>query len=619
LRSYVKADLPSNLTFDEDEEVRISSNLSWGNHPDFDTQANYTWTVPNFEDGGWSNITMFGPEFVHTFSEPRSSYQLRLEVKDPENITDEAVTYIRILDITPPEIEENDEVALEEVPFTYFLNATDNVAISHVNWSLKDTLWFNETTESTAFVHTFMHPGNFTLTFSVFDMEGNRADGSATISVIDNVPPLVGKVQDITMNTTSAVFLNASGAWDDGPDGPETDLFFSWSFRSTYAVYDLQGRELELSIPVPGHYNATLTVMDRAGLSTSRTFNTTVMDTTQPIIGILVPQEMNAGQDYGLDANGTIDNDPLFWNGSSFTWILYYSEGSEWSTILEGPVINVNFPSPGGGLIELTVVDPSGNTATVVREVTVVDATPPHLQVSLPDHIEQGQEFLIDITGSTDNVGLVSVHYSISRNDSGLLEEIMSTPFFGIRIGNVSPEDYTDVEELTLVLQDPGLYVLLIQVKDAAGSSSPEEQVQFKVWDNVPPRARLNTSLVVINPGMWAYLSAFQSTDEAGPVSFSWFVDGEEQAQEGPDFSWSFPELGDYNVTVKVTDGDGNMDWASALVQVIEPAKDVDESDPYLGIYLLWAVVLISIILGTALIYLWTRKKKRELAKHQEE
>ncbi|MGA1847950.1 MAG: sugar-binding protein [Thermoplasmatota archaeon] len=619
LRSFVKAGLPSNLTFDEDEELRVSSNLSWGNHPDFDTMANYTWSVPIFEDGIWNNITIFGPEFVHTFDEPRASYQLRLTVTDPDNITDEAVTYIRIRDVTPPEIEENDGVALEEVPYTYFLNAADNVAISHVNWSLLDTLWFNETTESNAFVHTFMHPGNFTLHFSVFDTEGNRADGSAAISVIDNVPPIVGDFPDITMNTTASVLLNASGAWDDGPDGPETDLFFSWGLRSTYAVYDLQGRETELYIPVPGQYNATLTVTDRAGLSTLRNFNATVQDTTEPIIELFIPLEMNAGQEYGLDANATTDNDPLFWNGSSLTWKLHYEEGSEWSTTMEGPMITANFPIPGKGLIELTVMDPSGNTATAVHGVIVVDATPPELQVSLPEHIEQGQEFLIDITGSTDNVGLVSVHYSVVRNVSGEPEVVMSTPFFGIRIGNVSPEDYTEIEEMTIVLQDPGTYSLIIHVKDAAGLSSPEQQLSFKVWDNVPPRARLNTSLVVVNPGMMVYLSASQSTDEAGPVSFSWFVDGEEIDRHEAEFSWLPPRLGEFNVTVKVTDQDGNTGQASALVQVIEPAKDVEEKDPYLGIYVLWAAVLIFIILGTLLIYMWTRRKRKELAGIPEE
>jgi hypothetical protein len=277
------------------------------------------------------------------------------------------------------------------------------------------------------------------------------------------------------------------------------------------------------------------------------------------------------------------------------------------------------FPSPGEGRIELTVVDPSGNSATSVREVSVIDATPPNIIVSLPGRIEQGQEFLIDITGSGDNVGLVSVHFIISRNTSGELVEFMSTPFFGIRIGNVSPSEYGEVEELRIVLDEPGPYVIDVRVEDGAGLSSPMERIPFKVWDNVPPRARLNISLVVINPGMTVHLSASESTDEVGPLSFTWYVDGEELPQEGSILSWTPPALGEYNVTVRVMDGDGNTDHASTLVQVIEAAKEIDEGDPYFWIYVLWSAVIVVIVMGTAAIYLWARRRRREIAKGQEE
>jgi len=619
MRTYVKAGLPRNLTFDEDTEVHITSDLCTGNHPDLDTGANYTWNVPMFEEGAWNNITMYGPDLIHTFSEPKDSCQVRLEVRDPANITDEAVTYIRIRDVTHPVLHEEDGFALEEVPYTYFLNATDNVGIAYVNWSLLDTRWVNVTTGGTAFVHEFMHPGNYTLGFEVFDGSGNTASGSARITVIDDVPPLVDEVEDVIMNTSHPVGLDATGAWDDGPDGPYTDLFFAWKFRSPYAVYDLPGPQPELRITVPGSYNATLTVTDRAGLSTVRNFNATVLDTTPPVIDLLIPSEMNADRPYGIDANATYDNDPLFWNGSSFTWTLSYSDGNEWTEVMEGPHMTVVFPHPGDGVIELTVEDPSGNLATSTLEVTVVDAIPPYLMVSIPLLVDQGHEFLIDITGSSDNVGIVSVHYSISLNISGIVEEVFSTPFFGIRIGNVSPEDYGELEDLMVLLNDPGMYVIEVHVKDAAGLSSPSWRSDIKVKDSVPPRARLNISLVVVNPGMTVHLSASPSSDEIGPLLFTWLVDGEELEQEGPDLAWTPPGIGEYNVTVTVSDGDGNIDRASALVRVIEPARVADDKDPYLRIYVLWAVVLLTIILGTLALYLWAVKRKRSLAGQPEE
>ncbi|MGA1820774.1 MAG: sugar-binding protein, partial [Thermoplasmatota archaeon] len=177
LKPYVEAGLPERLVVDEDTDVVISSNLSRGNHPDFGTEANFTWDLPLYREGEWRNLTRYGPEFVHTFEEPLSFYTLVLRVTDPSGVSDKAVTRIYVMDVTPPQLVYSDAAALEEVPFTFVINATDNVGVSRINWSLYDSGWFNSTSLSPVFDHTFQHPGNYTLHFTAFDEANNSAGG----------------------------------------------------------------------------------------------------------------------------------------------------------------------------------------------------------------------------------------------------------------------------------------------------------------------------------------------------------------------------------------------------------------------------------------------------------
>jgi len=617
LKPYVVANLPERFEVNEDEEMVISSNLSSGNHPDFGTGANFTWDLPLYMDGEWNNLTAYGPEFVHTFPEPLSFYTLILWVTDPSGISDKAVTRIYVSDVTPPLLEYSDAAALEEKPFTYVINATDNVGVSHINWSIFDSEWYNFTSFSPIFDHTFQHPGNYTITFTAFDEANNSAFGSARISVFDDVPPVIeGPVPDIYINTSEVLNLTAPYAYDDTEDGPDTNLSYSWSFDGDFGLFSFEGRTAGISIDIPGQYNGTLTVTDRIGLSSHLNFKATVHDDTPPFPVFFLPLEVPEKEELELNASSTFDNDPFFWNFSSFTWSVEVRGKGVYNDTLEGPVNTISFPFPGTATVTLTVMDPYGNVANLSKNTSVLDRTPPSAQFTLAkDIVDQGESFYLNINGSSDNLGLLAAHYKVFSITDGNGTEVMSTPFFGIRLANVTPDEFIYVPGLWISLAESGYYRIDLTLQDVSGFNDTISAF-ITVRDSIFPEARINRTLVYIELGQLVYLSASDSSDDKGPLSYTWFLkNGTElkQLSTGSEMIWAPPSTGDYELLLRVNDTGGNTDDAVCRVNVSEPSiTGGGESSDYTLLYIVWGAAIAVILIGILALLIWARRRKAE-------
>jgi hypothetical protein len=208
--------------------------------------------------------------------------------------------------------------------------------------------------------------------------------------------------------------------------------------------------------------------------------------------------------------------------------------------------------------------------------------------------VDQGESFLLDLSGSHDNVGIVSVHYSIYRNISGKLSEVFSTPYFGVRVWNLTPVEYCGLDDLWLMLQLPGEYHVNVTLEDRRGLEGKASTV-VNVRDSVPPTARTNRSLIVIHPGEAVYLSGSDSFDENGPVNFQWSLENGDIIGTGEELSWTPPGIGQYNITLRVIDGGGNSDETICRVQVIETAGTVGGAD-WTPVQTLWVVTAAAMI-----------------------
>jgi hypothetical protein len=621
LKPYVKAKLPDRISIDEDTETVISSNLSSGNHPDFTTDANYTWTVPLYDGTEWNNHTSYGKDFIYTFHQPRSYYILNLEIRDPSNITDSTSTYVYVHDVTPPVIVQEDGVALEAVPFDLILNVTDNVGIDRINWSLFDDGWKNISTVTPLFTYTFEHPGDYSLSYVVYDLENNSASGISIIKVVDNAPPVITSgLPDISFNTTETLNLTSPYSFDDTEYGPDSNLIYEWSFDGPYGKYDHQGANLSINIPVPGQYNVTLRVTDAIGLSSEIRFNATVIDDTPPDADFFLPVEIDEGNAFQLNASSSYDNDPDYWNGSVFMWNISLIGKDSWNDSMEGPVAVVTFPFPGTATIELSMTDPSGNSVVLGKTVLVLDATPPKARLWFdPSEADQGEEFYMNITGTLENVGLISVHYTIYRLTLLGPVEIMSTPFFGIRLKNITPENYSKVHGLWIILDQPGEYLINVTVEDSSGMVDNASRT-IMIRDSISPVAVINKTIEYVNVMGSVYLSAAESSDEHGPLTYLWSLDDSTKIGDGIELVHGFLEAGEYNITLKVTDSGGNSDTAVCRIVVVEPPDPVQKGETdYTLAYILWSLTGAFILLGFIGLYIWARKKKARAEGTEEE
>ncbi|MEA3559877.1 MAG: sugar-binding protein [Candidatus Thermoplasmatota archaeon] len=603
---YVNASLPERIYVDEDVEVHVLSNSSSGNHPDFGIGAGYRWTMPLYAGGTWQNVSRNGPVFTYTFDQPRSFYLLHLTVTDPSGESDDAITYIHVADVTPPELNGADAVALEEEPYTYQLNVTDNVDVRNVTWSLFDDVWFNETT-GPSFLHTYQHPGLYELFYVVLDTSGNSAEGSSNITVLDFRPPFVPEMANVEMNTSAVFSVNASGSFDDTPEGQSSDLFFNWTVFNLWKSYKFFGAFVNLSIGVPGTYNGDLTVSDINNFSTGREFTVVVSDTTAPVPEIIVPNIVDEGENISLDAGATTDNDPELWNGITVEWTIEQPSQEVYFQSDEEEV-NFSFPGPGVAYITLTVTDPSENTGTITVQIEVQDAVPPSLVLHVPDTVPQNVPFLINISGSSDRSGIMSVHYTVHKNVSGDLLLVMETPPFGIRVRYVDPAEFGSIEDMTIRLEDPGNYLLEVRLMDVHNLTSSAKR-QIEVLDTTPPEAVLNRTYAAVLEGELLVLSASESTDDIGPLTYRWLLDGDLLDAEGPEFGYLFSEKGRHNITVVASDGQGNEGTASCIVDVVElPVSTHGSSN---AMILIWAFTISILILATLFIFLWARNKKK--------
>ena len=232
---------------------------------------------------------------------------------------------------------------------------------------------------------------------------GIRADEHPLVDPIDLVPPEAEAGECWVVDEGTTVTLNGTSSTDDV--GIET---YAWSF-----VYDdhpttLYGEEPQFSFYSPGTYEITLNATDGVGRWDEDTVNVTVHDVTPPVP--MIPSDMTVDQnvEVAFDASSSRDNTGIVvWN-----WSLDYAGESHF---FDGPTFVFTFEEMGVYLVRITLVDASGNSATALTNVTVLDATYPSADAGEDIFVQEGDAITFDGANSTDNVEVVnwtwSFHY----------------------------------------------------------------------------------------------------------------------------------------------------------------------------------------------------------------
>ena len=233
-----------------------------------------------------------------------------------------------------------------------------------------------------------------TIIWTVVDGSGNTATATQTVTVIDNIAPVLNTVAPIVTTAgnacTAAVTLIAPIATDNC-----TNSLVVTNNAPVSGIYPL------------GITTITWSVTDASGNTTTTAQTVTVLDVTSPVFVPIAPINANAGNN--CIATVALPTPVAFDNCTSVV------------------AITNNAPATypiGTTTVVWTATDESGNTATANQLVIVTDATAPtvltqNVTIALDENGQASITAALINNASTDNCGILSITASQLNFDCG--------------------------------------------------------------------------------------------------------------------------------------------------------------------------------------------------------
>ena len=278
-------------------------------------------------------------------------FEIELTVKDAQGNGDKDTFVITVLDTKKPRSDPGDdrEVYIGEKVIFNASDSYDNVGIVNHTWNIEYA--------SDIFVlygmevnFSFHDIGDFDVTLIVYDIRANNDTRTITITVVDNIKPIVDagpKQRTVTPGTS--LILDGSNSTDHSPL-----VNFTWAIDfKNKQMAELYGVKVEYTFSKIGSYLIILYVIDNAGNLNWDDIVVIVKDIIPPEIGDIPNKIAKEGQTVIFNSTAT-DNIRIV----NQTWSFDYAGGK---VELYGAVNTFLFENPGNYSIMLTVTDISGN------------------------------------------------------------------------------------------------------------------------------------------------------------------------------------------------------------------------------------------------------------------
>jgi PKD repeat protein/ABC-type oligopeptide transport system substrate-binding subunit len=507
-------------------------------------------------DFGDGSDYQYGFSVLHTYT-AEATYTLSVWVWDgfemhlaSHNVTDTATITVNPSGAYPPTVDQLPELTVTvDMPLTFLAVADDPNAedVLIYTWNFGDTadLYFGD--ESASIEYTYTVTGDYVYTVWVDDQTGSNVTSFNDIHVIANQPPVAVAGESETVPQGTTVTFDGSDSSDDVDD--IEDLLFTWTFYDD-GPQELPGMEPEYTFDNAGVFVVTLVVEDLNGqVSDPDTVTITVTDATPPTAV--------AGEDVYIDMGDTVDFDG---SGSSdnmdatedldYSWLFY----DVTTQTLTGMTPSYQFDNPGEFSILLTVTDAAGNEATDTVTVSVADAEAP---VAVADadvtDIGTGDTVTFDGSGSSDNSGSIA-SYEWTFDEDG--ETV-------VLYGEMPMHEF-------LV---PGTYVVTLEVSDGDGNTDTDT-VSITVVDDDDPEAVADADATSVDEGDLVTFDGSGSSDNVGIEGYVWTftVDSTPVELTGVSVEYTFDVAGTYEVTLTVTDAEGNSGTDTVTIEVASTA-----------------------------------------------
>lgn len=273
-------------------------------------------------------------------------------------------------------------------------------------------------------------------------------------------------------------------------------------------------------------------------------FNITKTTNFPPLVDLQAPTSGFPGAAIAFDASDSRDQDGEI--------VEYRFEGPWGSHLTTASTFDYTFSSTG--IYEVTVVatDNEGASNSASVEVEIVDQNAPPVAI------------LNGFTNSTinlaDSITFTAFDSYDPKPNGGITSYYWTGPW-----GSQQGAPYFSYRFLT-----PGVFDITLQVTDTAGNTATDS-VTITVYDdgvNLPPVASLPESITVTQANAY-YFTTTDSYDEDGQIVEALW-EGPWGTRTGNNFYWSFYDLGEFEVTLTVTDNEGASDTATTTVTVNE-------------------------------------------------
>lgn len=396
--------------------------------------------------------------------------------------------------------------------------------------------------------HAYNAPGTYPVKLTMVDNRGNLSTVSQSVSVYSQ------PTADFTVSASpvQGATTTFDGSGSSEPDPGVTISSYAWSFGDGTPVTTTASPTTPHVFAQAGTYKVSLTITNSVGLTSTASQTVTVDEAPSAVMAQPSPAQPLVGQKVAFDGSGSTDPDGAI---TGYSW--NFGDGS-------GPVGGAKpthtYTRAGNYTVTLTVTDSDGHTATVSQ--SLIAGAPPSasFKVASPADPVQSSPVSFDASASSDSdAGITITSYTWD---------------FGDGTGAGGP-----TTTAAHTYGQPGTYTVKLTVTNSIGlSSTTSSQV---VIDEAP------SAVIAPTPSQPAVAQsvAFDGTGSADPdgniTSFSWnFGDGSPVATGGK-VSHSYAKAGIYQVSLTVTDSDGQTaTTVQTLIVGSAPAAQFTVSSP---------------------------------------
>ena len=378
-------------------------------------------------------------------------------------------------------------------------------------------------------IHCYAEDGNYTVALTVVDNEGLNGTTFDIITVLNRIPVALFTESATTVSTGEVIYFNASMSID--PDG--TIISYLWNFGDGT---NASGMTVDHAYTENGNYTVTLTVTDNDGAmavcnATKNILNRSpVLAFTESAVTVFTGEVIHFNASASYDPDGTIVS--YFWD---------FGDGNTGTDV----TIDHSYADNGIYTVMLTAVDNDNAIVFTTSNKTVLNRPP------IPSFTESATTVL---TGE-----VIRLNASATYDPDGVI-----LSYFW---------DFGDRTNASGIMADhaylnSGTYTIILTVMDddeAVAIASSNKTVL-----NRPPTALFVASAEIIHIGDVLAFNASDSYDPDGTIAnYEWdFGDGNVTTLTFPDVTHVYASVGNYTVTLKVSDNEGLWDAESKPITV---------------------------------------------------